>query len=119
MHKHLLRACLALFALLILGWHTEAQILYTEGFENESPYDAADLCTPSNEYVPSDGSWSLGPACALPDNGFAQLVDYGGDIHLQWNNEYGADSEVFNSVYSRGSSELRTIFRGLESTLGR
>ncbi|MGB1073960.1 MAG: hypothetical protein ACPGYZ_07690, partial [Flavobacteriales bacterium] len=112
MHKHLLRACLALFALLILGWQTEAQIIYTEGFENESPYDAADLCTPSNEYVPSDGSWSLGPACALPDNGFAQLVDYAGDIHLQWNNEYGADSEVFNSATMdiSGLSQVRISF---------
>ena len=112
MHKHLLRASLALFALLTLGWQTEAQILYTEGFENELPFDAADLCSPGNEYAPTDGNWALGPACAVPTNGIPQLVDYDGDIHLQWNNEYGADSEVFNSATMdiSGLSEVRISF---------
>ena len=37
-----------------------AQSLYSEDFENETPFNANDLCATGNEYAPADANWALG-----------------------------------------------------------
>ena len=98
MTKSLARPISALLAFCFVCLSASAQTLYTEGFENETPFDADNLCSPGNEYTPADANWALGPACAVPTNGIPQLIDIDGDTHLLYNNQYGADSEVFNSA---------------------
>ena len=72
---------------------------YDEGFETETPADSANLCLPVDTgYVPADGNWSLGPACAVPTNGIPKLVNVGGDTYLEFNQKYPDGSEVWNSA---------------------
>ncbi|MCH1583502.1 MAG: HYR domain-containing protein, partial [Flavobacteriales bacterium] len=99
--------------------------LFTEGFDNETPFDANDLCVAGNEYTPADANWSLGPACAVPTNGIPRLVDIAGDTYLEFNNEYPFDSEVWNSadIDVNGMSTVAVSFDarsegGLESSGG-
>ena len=97
MQQHPFRAIFALLALLGFGWISSAQTVYSEDFENETPFDADNLCSPGNEYTPTDGNWALGPACAVTTNGIPKLVDVAGDTYLEYNQKYPADSEVWNS----------------------
>ena len=89
-----------------------AQYLYSEDFENETPTDASNLCHAGTAYVPADGNWSLGPACMIMTNGIPQLIDDGGDTHLLFNNEYSAGDEVFQSATMdiSGLSTVRISF---------
>ncbi len=97
MQQHPFRAIFALLALLGFGWISSAQTVYSEDFENETPFDADNLCSPGNEYTPTDGNWALGPACAVTTNGIPKLVDVAGETYLEYNQKYPADSEVWNS----------------------
>ena len=62
MTKSLARSISALLAFCFVCLGASAQTLFTEGFENETPFDADNLCSPGNEYTPSDENWALGPA---------------------------------------------------------
>ena len=81
-----------------MGWAATAQSAYLEDFENETPFDAQDLCSAGNEYTPSDANWSLGPACEVLTAGTPKLVDVAGDTYLEFNREYPAGSEVWNAA---------------------
>ena len=109
MTKSLARSISALLAFCFVCLGASAQTLFTEGFENETPFDADNLCSPGNEYTPADENWALGPACAVPTNGIPQLIELGGDTHLLYNNQYGADSEVFNSAAVDISDESEVV----------
>ena len=87
------------FLLSILGSVSAQQGFYSEGFESETPADSANLCLPVDTgYVPADGNWSLGPACAVPTNGIPKLVNVEGDTYLEFNQKYPDGSEVWNSA---------------------
>ena len=89
-----------------------AQSLYSEDFENETPFNSNDLCATGNEYAPADANWALGPACAVPTNGTPKLVERFGTTYLEYNRKYPADSEVFSSdtVDVSGRDAIRIQF---------
>ena len=76
----------------------QAQSLYTEDFENETPQNANNLC-PSGPpaYSPPDGNWTLGSACPNQVNGRPQLGTNNGNSFFRIKKQYLQNSEVWKS----------------------
>ena len=77
----------------------QAQSLYTEDFENETPQNANNLC-PSGPpaYSPPDGNWTLGSACPNQVNGRPAIGNETMEIHFfRIKKQYLQNSEVWKS----------------------